>query len=212
MAEESDQAEVNQPAFWEAAYQEGRYGWDLGQPAPPFLDLLTSDTAPPPGRLLVLGSGYGHDALLFAHFGFEVTGVDFAPSAVAGARAMAEQAQLPATFVEADLFTLGERWPGRFDYVVEHTCFCAIDPSSRPAYVEVVRDVLRPGGELIALFYVHRRGGGPPYATTEEEVRVLFEPYFVIESLALAPNSIERRQGEELFGRLRRVSVLSTEY
>jgi SAM-dependent methyltransferase len=194
---------INQPDFWEAAYQEGRYGWDLGQAAPPFFDLLAGD-APPPGRLLVLGCGRGHDALLFARFGFTVTGVDFAPSAVAAATAAAREAGLAADFVEADLFTLGERWPGRFDYVLEHTCFCAIDPARRPDYVRVVHAVLRPGGELIALFYAHGRPGGPPYSTSEAEIRALFEPHFAISTLAPAANSVPHRQGQEMFGRCRR--------
>jgi SAM-dependent methyltransferase len=200
------QPNISQPDFWEAAYAQGQTGWDIGQAAPPFFDLLTGAAAPPPGRLLVPGCGRGHDALLFARFGFEVTGVDFAPSAVAAAIEAARAASLPATFVEADLFTLGARWPGQFDYVVEHTCFCAIDPARHPEYVAAVRDVLRPGGELIALFYAHGRPGGPPFSTSEAEVRALFEPDFTIATLEPAANSFARRQGGELFGRLRRRS------
>ena len=198
--------DVSRPAFWEAADQEQRAGWDLGMPAPPFVELLAGPAAPPPGRLLVPGCGRGHDALLFARAGFEVVGVDFAPSAIAAARALAaaEASGLALEFVEADLFTLDARWPAGFDYVVEHTCFCAIDPARRPEYVQVVHDLLRPGGELIALFYAHRRGGGPPYPTTAAEVRTLFAPRFTIETLTVATNSVPRRQGEELFGRLRR--------
>jgi methyl halide transferase len=199
-----DQPSISRPDFWEGTYQQGQTGWDLGQAAPPFVGLLTGDDAPPPGRLLVPGCGRGHDALLFARFDFDVTGVDFAPSAVKAATVAARAAGLPATFVEADLFTLGRRWPGRFDYVAEHTCFCAIDPARRPEYVEVVRDVLRPGGELIAIFFAHGRPGGPPYTTDEAEVRALFEPSFDILGLAPATNSVPRRLGQEIVGRLRR--------
>jgi SAM-dependent methyltransferase len=193
---------VSQPAFWEVAYQQGRCGWDLGGPAPAFLDLLMGDEAPAPGPLLVPGCGQGHDALLFARYGFAVTGVDFAPSAVAAATARAAQAGLPTTFVEADLFSLGQRWPGTFAYVAEHTCFCAIDPARRAEYVRVVHDLLRPGGELLAIFSVHTRGGGPPFATTADEVRALFSPRFTIRSLAPTTSSAPPRQGQELFGRL----------
>lgn len=197
-------ASIDQAGFWEAAYQDGRAGWDLGEPAPPFVALLASSAAPVPGRLLVPGCGRGHDALLFARAGFDVTGVDFAPSAVAATRAAAAAAGLTVAVEETDLFTLGERWPACFDYVVEHTCFCAIDPARRRDYARTVHAVLRPGGELIALFYAHGRAGGPPYATTAAEVRALFESFFVIETLASATNSAPRRQGEELFARLRR--------
>jgi SAM-dependent methyltransferase len=203
-ADPQDQPDISRPGFWEVAYQQDQTGWDLGQAAPPFVALLAGDDAPPPGRLLAPGCGRGHDALLFARHGFDVTGVDFAPSAVEAAMAAAREAGLPATFVEADLFTLGRRWPGGFDYVAEHTCFCAIDPARRPEYVEVVRDLLRPGGELLAIFYAHGRPGGPPYTTSAAEIRALFAPRFVIDSLGPAANSVPRRQGQELFGRLRR--------
>lgn len=29
---------INEPDFWEARYQQGTTGWDLGEPAPPFVD------------------------------------------------------------------------------------------------------------------------------------------------------------------------------
>ena len=189
---------------WEHAYQTGRTGWDLGQPAPPFVDLLHGPEAPVPGQLLAPGCGRGHDALLFARHGFAVTGVDIAPSAVAAASEAARQAGLAARFVVDDLFALAERWPAAFDYAVEHTCFCAIDPARRAEYARVLHAVLRPGGELIGLFLVHGRPGGPPYTTDEPEVRALMAPFFEIERLEPAANSHPRHRGQELFARLRR--------
>ncbi len=62
--------------YWEQRYQEGRTGWDLGQPAPPFGHLLAQQDAPQPGKMAVLGAGRGENALLFADRGFEVTGFD----------------------------------------------------------------------------------------------------------------------------------------
>src|SRR4051794_38519244 len=90
-------------AYWDAQYQRGVTGWDIGGPAPAFVDLLAAPDAPPPGRLIVPGCGRGHDALLFARAGFDVLGVDFAPLAVAEAGAAATQAGVPARFALADL-------------------------------------------------------------------------------------------------------------
>src|SRR6476661_8739482 len=42
---------------------------------------------------------------------------------------------LQAKLEQADLFELDMRWRGAFDLVVEHTCFCAIDPARRAEYV-----------------------------------------------------------------------------
>jgi SAM-dependent methyltransferase len=190
------------PHFWENRYQEGTDRWDLGQAAPPFLQLLESDNTPPPGKTLVLGCGRGYDALLFAQAGHEVIGVDFAPSAIAQARELAKDAKLPVEFLQADIFQLPQTYTHSFDYVVEHTCFCALPPEKRSAYIDLVHSLLKPNGELLAIFFTHQRSGGPPYGIQPSAIRDLFRPQFKILQLDPVQNSVPSRQGEEHFGRL----------
>lgn len=189
--------------FWEGRYQEGTDRWDLGQPAPPFVELLNSVDAPPPGRIAVLGSGRGHDALLFAAHGFEVTGFDFAPSAIEAATEAAQRRGLVAQFLQRDIFELATEFENQFDYVLEHTCFCAIAPEQRADYAALVRSILRPNGELIALFWAHSRPGGPPYGVSLAELQQQFASDF--EQILFAPvtNSVESRRDEEYLVRLR---------
>jgi len=92
---------------------------------------------------------------------------------------------------------------GPFDAIVEHTCFCAIDVERRPEYVEAVARALVPGGTLLGVFYAHGREGGPPFDTTEAEVRRLFSTRFEIERLQVARDSFEVRAGKELEAVLR---------
>jgi methyl halide transferase len=191
------------PKFWEDRYREGSDRWDLGQAAPPFMRLLDAGDAPSPGAIAVLGSGKGHDALLFAERGFEVTGFDFAPSAVKYAAKSTQTRGLSAQFLQRDIFELAQEFTHRFDYVLEHTCFCAIDPSQRKAYVEMVRSILKPQGELIALFWAHSRPGGPPYGTAPDEILQYFSPSFDTVVFGLADDSIVSRQNEEYLGRFR---------
>lgn len=188
---------------WEHRYQEGTTRWDLGQPAPAFVDLFQSEAAPQPGHVIVLGAGRGHDARLFAQHRFEVTAVDFAPSAVAAMAHEVELTGLPLRPLQRNIFDLVPEFEDQFDYVVEHTCFCAIDPSLRSDYVKLVARLLKPQGELLAVFFTHSRGGGPPYGSTPEEIRALFEPHFVVD-LVSVENSVPSRQGEEHFGRFQR--------
>jgi hypothetical protein len=54
------------------------------------------------------------------------------------------------------------------------------------------------GGVLFGLFSAHGREGGPPFDTSEAEVRRLFEARFTIERLRVAPDSFEVRKGVEL--------------
>jgi len=187
--------------FWEGRYQEGTARWDLGQPAPPLVSLLESADAPSPGKMLALGIGRGHDALLFAAHGFEVTGVDFAPSAIAATAEAANQRNLPINLLASDMFALPPEYTGQFDYVMEHTCFCAIAPARRSEYVQVVRSLLRPGGEFIGLFWAHDMPGGPPYGSTPEEIRQLFAADFAVESLEKGTNSVPQRAGAEYLAR-----------
>jgi methyl halide transferase len=182
---------------WEQRYQTGDAPWDLGYPTPPLTNLLTSDQAPPPGRMAALGIGSGQDALRFAAAGFDVVGFDFAPTAIARARQNAATQGLNAEFVQHDIFALAPAWHHSFDYVLEHTCFCAIEPTLRSPYVQVVRQLLRPQGKLIALFFTHSRDGGPPFGVTPQAIRDYFEPDFEVLRLQPAMDSIEQRQGEE---------------
>lgn len=183
--------------FWEEKYQDGTPRWDLGQPAPPLVRFLSSPEAPPPGRVAVLGAGRGHDALWFAEQGFEVVAFDFAPSAIAAGTTAAQIRKLSVQFLRRDIFTLAAEFEASFDYVLEHTCFCAISSDQRSDYVKVVRSILRPDGKLIALFWAHERSGGPPFGVTMPALRQYFEPYFDFLSCDLATDSIESRKGEE---------------
>ena len=113
-------ARVNEVTFWEDAYAHGSDGWELGRPAPPLVDFL--DTTPPPlGRVAVPGGGRGHDARLLATRGYEVTGFDFAPAAVAAARALAAREGATVSFEQRDVFALGRERPNAFDGVWEYT-------------------------------------------------------------------------------------------
>jgi methyl halide transferase len=186
--------------YWDRRYQEGSDPWNLGLPAPPFVNLLASPQRPTSGAMAVLGCGHGNDALLFAEQGFEVVGCDFSPLAIAAANSAARSRGLSAEFLERDIFALVPEFGQRFDYVLEHTCFCAIDLALRPQYVELVSTLLRPAGKLLAIFFTHDRPGGPPFATTTSEITALFADRFEILSLEPAADSIEKRRGEEHLG------------
>jgi len=202
---EGTEAEVSRPAFWEALYARGEDGWELGAPTPPLRALLARGRFPS-GRAAVLGCGRGHDARLLAARGNAVWGFDFSPTAIAEARRLTPPAPGPSeraagpppTFEDRDVFSLPGVYPGFFDLAWEYTCFCAIHPSRRPEYVQAVRRILKPGGLLAALFYPLRDGsGGPPFPVRQDEIRRLFEPWFVFLEAAHPAESVERRRGLE---------------
>ena len=146
---------------WQARYQSGDTPWDEGAPHPALLDFI-AETGPFEGRILVPGCGLGHDTRAVSTPANHVIGLDIAPGAVAKAMAFPKTGR--EKYVLADLFDLAPELRSSFDWVVEHTCFCAIDPSMRSAYAAAVAGALKPGGQLFAIFYLDPdRDRQPPY-------------------------------------------------
>lgn len=188
--------------FWEGLYQRSVTPWELGTFSPPLKTFLDSPYRVPSGKIAVLGCGTGHDALLFAYYGYYVVGFDFAPSAVASTEAKFAQYGFlgkNAEVVQHDIFDL-HNYRGHFDYVLEHTCFCAIHPARRKTYELVVRDLLKPEGKLIALWWlIDRQGPGPPFSVSKDELFELFSPDFRFDMVHEPTDSVPDRKGQELF-------------
>ncbi|MGZ3441637.1 MAG: methyltransferase domain-containing protein [Polyangia bacterium] len=190
------------PQFWRDRYAEPSQGWEIGRAAPPLARWFAAH--PPTGkRALVVGCGRGHEARLLAAAGAHVVAVDFAPEAIAEARALAARDQAAVDFRVRDLFRLRED-PERYELVVEHCCFCAIDPARRGEYVDAVADVLVDGGELVALFRTQCKPGGPPFAVAADEMERLFTRRFVLTHTSVPDDSVEGRRGNELLAHLTR--------
>ncbi|MCM8533394.1 MAG: TPMT family class I SAM-dependent methyltransferase [Lentisphaeraceae bacterium] len=187
------------PDSWEAIYQTKDAGWDIKKPAPPFVKLM--DDKPEwlsPGNLINLGCGRGHDAAFFAKNQFKVSAVDFAPSAIAGVKEYSQELE-NLTPILGDILELPSELNNSFDYVLEHTCFCAIPTTKRQEYVNAAFDLLKPKGILFGLFYRFDPADdkGPPFAISEEELRKLFEPKFKIFLWETPNNSHGRRKNRE---------------
>ncbi|MGH7474222.1 MAG: methyltransferase domain-containing protein, partial [Candidatus Methylomirabilales bacterium] len=146
----------------------------------------------------VLGGARAHAARLRAPGGWEVWGFDFAPQAIREAQTLAKLEELDIVFEQRDIFDLVPEYRGFFDGVWEYTCFCAIDPSRRGEYVRLVREILKPEGWFLACFYPLREGtDGPPFPTSEAEIRRLFTPHFTFVEAWEPSASVERRKGFE---------------
>ena len=65
-----------------------------------------------------------------------------------------------------------------FDWVFEHTLFCAIDVDRRHDYVEAVLHWLKPGGHYLAVNYLIPDKDGPPFGTSRAELMDWFSTSF----------------------------------
>jgi hypothetical protein len=124
---------------------------------------------------------------LLAEWGFDVTGLDYAPAATERTRKrLRSLLQSPAgarmtraEVIEADV--LSYKPPGQYDAVYEQTCLCALYPDLWRRYADQLSAWLRPGGKLFALFMQSPREGsrsgvieGPPYHCDVNAMRALF--------------------------------------
>lgn len=203
-------ASVGRMVDWENRYRSGDTPWDKGAAHPALAHVLP--LAVPVSRILVPGCGLGYDLEeLAGQPGVtQVVGVDVADSAVAAARARLANRQ-DVQIEKADLFALSAEHRSAYDLVWEHTCFCAIDPSRRNDYVRAVADALKPGGHLLAVFFLtpwdtpeENATLGPPFGCPPEELDRRFAPRFETVRIWEVPATYPGREQREQLRLLRR--------
>ncbi len=188
---------VSSPTFWNALYASGeKLPWDLGAPTPVFQRLIRSGEFPP-GWMMVLGAGRGYDAREFSKNEFNVIAVDFAKEAITAMLDLMEK-ESRHDILGRDLFTIDE-FENFFDYVLEYTCYCAIDPKRRGEYADKVAYFLKRGGMYIALAIpLDDHAGGPPFAVNADELIGLMEERGLkLVRREFPEDSIKPRKGKE---------------
>lgn len=199
-------SKVNESVFWEQRYKEGTSHWDIGEVAPAFIKYFEKNNLKENKKVAVLGCGRGHDAFYLANIENSnlIYGFDFSESAVSHCNQIKEEKQIKnIEFLQADIFNLtkDEKWKGYFDCILEHTCFCAIDPKRREEYVELVKYLLKPNGLIIGLFMMRPKElGGPPYGSTPELIKEYFKDFKEAVEIHPEPCLHSNIEGEEWFG------------
>lgn len=188
--------DVKKADFWCHKYQSQQDHWDLGQAHPAIVDLIPRLKLPR-SRILVLGSGPGHDAAYLSQDGHLVTAVDFSEEALTKAKSKYGHIE-NITWVQDDVFKFCKDHPQGFDLIVEHTCLCAIDPSKRTDLIKAWKHALTPGGNLLAVLFTMERTSAPPFGGTEWEYRQRLKNDFRFIFWGRWRQSIDGRQGKEL--------------
>lgn len=125
-------------------------------------------------HLLHLQCHFGMDTLSWAREGAIVTGVDFSGKAIRQARALAEELDIPARFVQANVLELPNHLDGQFDVVFTSYGVLSWLPDLAQ-WARVIDHFLVPGG----IFYVI--DGHPFGERIDERSDETFEvgyPYF----------------------------------
>ncbi|WP_084523872.1 class I SAM-dependent methyltransferase [Nocardia inohanensis] len=126
----------------EGPFDDAPAPWDIGAPQPSFVALEESGLVT--GAVLDSGCGTGENALYLAGKGYDVTGVDLAPTAIQRAHDKAKQRGLSAAFAVADVFDL-EAYRGRFDTVVDSGVAHLFHGEELARYAASLHGVCKPG-------------------------------------------------------------------
>ena len=183
---------------WEARYVARETPWDKGAPHPALVDWLQQNAMP--GRVLVPGCGTGHDVRAISRGGAsQVVGVDLSPTAIRHAQALKGEGS--EQYVVGD-FLAGDSFEKPFDWIFEHTCFCAIPPVRRIDYVQAATKALGSGGCLVAVFFTNPDNDdlhSPPFACSLEELAAFFGGPFELLSSTSQIKTYPEREGREVF-------------
>jgi SAM-dependent methyltransferase len=128
------------------AYSHFRMPWE-GGPREELVSLVESGRVKP-CRAIDLGCGTGSNAIFLAQQGFEVTGVDYAASAIDKAARRAEAAGVAVTFVVEDLTDL-RHVTGPFDFLVDYGTLDDMGAKGRDSYVRNVLPLTHAGSRYL---------------------------------------------------------------
>lgn len=182
-------------AYWDNRYKENKTGWNIGYASPPikeYIEQLNNKSA----SLLIPGAGNSFEAEFLWDQGFSNTYVlDIAKQPLENLKDRVKSFP-KEQLLHQDFFELNRT----FDFIIEQTFFCALNPYLRKQYVKKMRQLLKPNGKLVGLLFdFPLTESGPPFGGSIEEYKFIFSNFFRIKTLERATNSIKERQGKELF-------------
>ena len=161
------------PSFWDERFARGFTPWDQAGVQREFEAFAT---AHPDAAVLIPGCGNAWEARWLAERGRAVRAIDFAPAAVASARAAL--GQYADVVEEADFYAYTP--PFTPAWVFERAFLCALPKAQRADYARRMADLLQPGALLAGYFFIGETPKGPPFAIARDELDALLTPFFTL--------------------------------
>ena len=152
---------------FEDSYRRGDPPWVIGQPQPALVELERDGEIS--GTVLDIGCGDGHNAVHLASLGYDVVGIDAAPSALQRARDTAAARGAQVRFVQADALDLSG--PPEYDTVIDSALFHVFGPQDQSRYARGLHRVTRGRVHVLALAEAGAQIGPK---VSPEEIRAAF--------------------------------------
>lgn len=184
--------------FWNEKYKSCDTGWDIGEISSPlktYFDQLTEKNL----QILIPGCGNAYEAEYLHQKGFKnVFLLDFSELALEQFKKRVPDFP-DYHLINDDFFNHHQQ----YDLMVEQTFFCALHPDLRKKYAAHTHQLLKDNGKIVGLLFdAPLNENHPPFGGNKKEYEALFSPYFKIEIMETATNSIAPRAGRELFIKL----------
>jgi 2-polyprenyl-3-methyl-5-hydroxy-6-metoxy-1,4-benzoquinol methylase len=164
---------------WDGVYRDyplEDLGWELGKPRPILVEYLQQGLLPK-GQTLDICCGAGTNTVYLAQNGFEVTGIDISPTAIAIAKQKAKTAGVIINFLVESFIELPFT-DGEFDFVWDMGCFHHVTEEERATFIAGVHRVLKADGGYMLTCFSYRNGQGWNHFTKQQLIELfggLFE-------------------------------------
>ena len=172
--------------------------WNIESPPQELISLVEAGHIRP-CKAIDLGCGAGNYAIYLASQGFDMMGVDVSSAAIALARDNAKKKGVKCNFLVADVLDGLDGYAGAFEFAYDWSLLHHVFPENRKRYVETVHRVLASGGKYFSVCFSEQDGafggsgkvretplGTVLYFSSEEGLRELFEPHFLVRTLKTA--------------------------
>ena len=161
------------PSFWDERFERGFTPWDRAGVQREFEAFAAAHAD---AAVLIPGCGNAWEARWLAERGRTVRAIDFAPAAVANARAAL--GQYSGVVEQADFYTYTP--PFASGWVFERAFLCALPKKLRASYAQRMAELLQPGALLAGYFFIGETPKGPPFAIARDELDALLTPFFTL--------------------------------
>jgi len=160
---------------YQIMYRLGMTPWEHSEPPVPLTDLVEGPKALPPGDMLDIGCGTGHDAVYCARHGWSVTGVDVTARALQAARRNAAGAGTGIRFLQADIAgPAGSAIGAGYTLLLDVGCLHGLPDRSLQRAVATITDAAKPGAILLMLAFAPGRRGPAPRGIDPARIPALF--------------------------------------
>ena len=201
--------DVDNSLFWDNKYKKNEFSWDIGKPTPYFVNWSKSIKNKKSKNILIPGCGISQDVLYLSKSGFNIYACDFSDTAIQTLSIYNKENNTNINLIHSDFFNLKDEYSSFFDYILEYTFYCAINPNKRLLYVKNCNILLKNKGMLIGIMLPIGNdtvASNPPFSVTLNELKDNFSSYFILEKLYPNNLSIQKRQGLEYIVKYKKIN------